>query len=189
LKAAVMKALVLDPVLGEAYRRMALHYGFLISPTMPNTPWHKGKVESGVHYVKRNFMAGQEFVDIYVGNERLKIWVHGVAGIREHGTTHQAPLKLFHQYEKAALLPLPADPFTLREIKPVKVHQDCHVTIAGSYYSVPYKYVGHKLDAYISERVVEIFQGQELVSTHERSQEKASGTRALSTIRPTKQTI
>ena len=172
LKAGVLKALVFDPVLGDAYRRMALHYGFLISPTVPHTPWHKGKVESGVHYVKRNFMAGQEFVDIHVGNERLKIWVHEVAGIREHGTTHQAPLKLFHQYEKAALLPLPADPFTLREIKPVKVHQDCHVTIAGSYYSVPYKYVGHKLDAYISERVVEIFQGQELVTTHERSQEK-----------------
>ncbi len=54
LKAAVLQALVHDPTLGDAYRRMALHYDFLISPTIPHTPRHKGKVESGVHYVKRN---------------------------------------------------------------------------------------------------------------------------------------
>ena len=32
LKAAVSQVLVYDPVLGEAYRRLAQHYGFLISP-------------------------------------------------------------------------------------------------------------------------------------------------------------
>ena len=69
LKAAVVKALVYDPVLGEAYRQLALHYGFLISPTIPATPRPKGKVENGVHYVQRNFMAGQEFVDIQMGNQ------------------------------------------------------------------------------------------------------------------------
>ncbi len=171
LKAAVAKVLVHDPVLGEAYRRMAQHYGFVISPTRPRSPRHKGKVESGVRYVKRNFMAGQEFLDIHVGNQRLKIWVHEVAGTREHGTTHQAPLRLFNEYERAALLPLPAEPFTLREIKLVKVHPDCHVTIDKSYYSVPYIYSGQTLDAHISERVVEIYKGQDLVATHERSQE------------------
>ena len=41
--------------------------------------------------------------------------------------------------------------------------------IDKSYYSVPYVYVGRKLDAYISERIVEIYQGVELVATHERS--------------------
>jgi transposase len=169
LKAAVLKALVLDPVLGQAYRRMALHYGFLISPTLPGTPRHKGKVESGVHYVQRNFIAGQEFVDIHVANQRLKTWVREVAGVRKHGTTHQAPLYLFHEYEQAALLALPGEPFTLREIKPVKVHPDCHVVIDGSYYSAPYVYVGQKLDAYIGERVVEIYRGQQLVATHLRS--------------------
>jgi transposase len=171
LKAAVAKVLVYDPVLGEAYRRLAQHYGFVISPTRPRTPRHKGKVESGVHYVKRNFMAGQEFLDIHRANQHLKIWVHERAGTREHGTTHQAPLRLFHEYERAALLPLPDEPFTLREIKLVKVHPDSHVTIDKSYYSIPYIYVGQTLDAYISERIVEIYRGQDLVATHERSQE------------------
>jgi transposase len=171
LKAAVLQALVYDPVLGEAYRRMAQHYGFVISPTRPYTPRHKGKVESGVHYVQRNFMAGQQFADIYVANQRLGVWVHERAGTRRHGTTHQPPLRLFAEYEQAALLPLPAAPFTLCEVKPVKVHPDCHVVIAGSFYSVPYVYAGQTLDAYVGERVIQLFHGQDLVATHERSAE------------------
>lgn len=169
LKAAVLKALVYDPVLGEAYRRLALHYGFLISPTVPHTPRHKGKVESGVHYVQRNFLAGQEFVDIKVGNQRLWHWIRDVAGVRIHGTTRQAPLRLFYDYEQAALQPLPVTPFTLLQIKPVKVHPDCHVVIDGSYYSAPYRYIEQTLEAHISEQMVELYAGLELVTTHVRA--------------------
>jgi hypothetical protein len=158
-----------DPILGEAYRRMAQHYGFLISPTRPYTARHKGKVESGVHYVQRNFIAGRQFLDIHVANERLQTWVAERAGTREHGTTHQPPLYLFNTYEQTALQPLPAEPFTLREVKPVTVHPDCHVSIDKSYYSVPYIYNGHTLDAYIGEQIVEIYQGLDLIATHERS--------------------
>jgi len=170
LKAAVLKALVYDPVLGEAYRQMALHYGFLISPTRPYTPRHKGKVENGVHYVQRNFMAGQEFADIHHANRHLKNWIQDVAGVRDHGTTHQAPLSLFKEVEQAALLELPTEPFSLCEIRTAKVHPDCHVVVSGSFYSAPYTYVGQKLDVYVRERVIELYQGQKLVATHVRSQ-------------------
>jgi transposase len=169
LKAAVLQVLVDDVVLAEPYRRMAQHYGFMISPTRPGTPRHKGKVENGIHYVERNFMAGQEFADIRLANARLTNWVREKAGTRNHGTTHQPPLLLFSQQEQAALLPLPPEPFTLCEIKPVKVHIDCHVTIAGSYYSVPFRYVGQTLDAHIGERVVQLFSAQQLIASHERS--------------------
>ena len=170
LKAAVLKVLVHDAVLGEAYRQMALHYGFLISPTRPYTPRHKGKVENGVHYVQRNFMAGQEFADIHFANRELKNWIQDVAGVRNHGTTHQAPLSLFKEFEQAALMNLPAEPFSLCEIRTAKVHPDCHVTVSGSFYSAPYIYVGHKLDVYVRERVVELYQGQKLLATHVRCQ-------------------
>lgn len=170
LKAAVIKALVHDAVLGEAYRQMALHYNFLISPNRPYTPRHKGKVENGVHYVQRNFMAGQEFADIDCANRSLKVWIQEVAGVREHGTTHQAPLSLFKEVERAALLELPTEPFSLCEIRTAKVHPDCHVVVAGSFYSAPYAYVGQKLDVYVRERVVELYQGQNLVATHVRCQ-------------------
>lgn len=170
LKAAVIRALVHDPVLGEAYRQLAQHYGFLISPTRPHTPRHKGKVENGVHYVQRNFMAGQAFADIRCANQHLQDWVREVAGVRDHGTTHQAPLHLFREVERAALQALPAEPFSLCEIRTAKVHPDCHVVVAGSYYSAPYAYVGQRLDVYVRESVVELYQGQTLVATHLRCQ-------------------
>jgi transposase len=169
LKAAVLKVLVHDPILGEAYRRMALYYGFLVSPSIPYHPWLKGKVESGVHYVKRNFMAGQEFVDINMGNLHLRDWIVNTAGVRKHGTTGEAPLRLFNENEKACLQPLPAEPFRLLEIRPVTVHPDCHVVITGSFYSVPFVYVGQELAAHVSENFVEIYKGLELVATHPHS--------------------
>jgi transposase len=168
LKAAVIKVLVQDAVLGEAYRQMALHYGFMISPTRPYTPRHKGKVENGVHYVQRNFMAGQAFADIHCANRHLQTWILEVAGVREHGTTHEAPLKLFKEFEQATLLALPSEPFSLCEIRIAKVHPDCHVVVSGSFYSAPYTYVGQKLDVYVRDRVVELYQGQKLVATHVR---------------------
>jgi transposase len=170
LKAAVQKVLIHDAVLGEAYRKMALHYGFLISPTIPYTPRHKGKVENGVHYVQRNFMAGQEFADIDCANQHLKIWIRDTAGVREHGTTHEAPLSLFKEFEQAALLPLPEAPFSLCEIRTAKVHPDCHVVVSGSFYSAPYVYVGQKLDVYVHEKVIELYQCQKLIATHVRCQ-------------------
>ncbi len=117
-------------------------------------------------------MAGQDFADIHVANERLRRWVREHAGARIHGTTHQPPLRVFHEQEQAALQPLPPEPFTLCEVRPVKVHPDCHVVIESSYYSVPWRYVGQTLDAYIGERVVQLFQGTELIVTHDRQSER-----------------
>ena len=42
LKAAIIVASFEDPVVNRAYRELALHYGFLISPCLPYHPEHKG---------------------------------------------------------------------------------------------------------------------------------------------------
>jgi len=172
LKAAVVKALVLDPILGEAYRKLAQHYHFLISPNRPGTPRHKGKVENGVNYVKRNFFAGQEFVDLERANLRLKAWVMETAGVREHGTTHQAPLKLFREIEQAALQALPVESFDLHAILMAKVHSDCHIVVDGSFYSVSHTLVGSDVEVHVHERVIEIYAHHELVRTHCRATQK-----------------
>lgn len=167
LKAAISKIVFHDPVLGEAYRRMAQHYGVLIRPTKPRTPEHKGKVENGVHYVQRNFMAGRTFESIQAANKHLKRWITEIAGVRQHGTTRQAPLALFHQDEQKTLGDLPKDPFVLNEICLAKVHRDCHIQIRQCYYSIPYQYVSKKVTVHISEKFIEIYnEHQELICTH-----------------------
>jgi transposase len=166
LKAGVILAAITDPILGEAYRDMARHFRFIASPNKPRTPQHKGKVENGVHYLKRNFMAGQEFVDIQTANRHLKTWIMEIAGARDHGTTHQAPYAVFQEYEQAALTPLPEAPFTLSEIRMSKVHSDCHIVVDQGYYSVPYVLVGKEVEVHIHERILEIYSDHKLIRTH-----------------------
>ena len=58
LKAAVIRAafgLTDNPALNRSYRELARHYKFKVDPTPAYDPKKKGKVESGVKYVKNNF--------------------------------------------------------------------------------------------------------------------------------------
>lgn len=172
LKAAVLQAHLHDPVLGEPYRRMAQHYGFIISPNRPRTPRHKGKVESGVKYVKRNFLAGQTFADVQAMNDRVKRWVMEIAGERLHGTTKEAPVARFNRLERESLPALPGEPFELIAAYRPKVQRDCHVAVNGRYYSVPARWIGQTVDVYVGRRIVEIYHGTDLLTTHPRLPEK-----------------
>ncbi len=169
LKAAVLRAALEDQKLAEPYRKLAQHYGPLIHPCRPRTPQHKGVVENGVHYVQRNLLATEQPAELAEANRAARVWVMEVAGVRDHGTTHVPPLRRFLEEEQAALLPLPAEPFSLREVRGVKVHRDCHVQVAESYYSVPFTCVGRKLDAYVYEHTVQLYDGVTLLVTHPRA--------------------
>jgi hypothetical protein len=172
VKAGVLKTDLHDPVLGEPYRRLAQHYGFVASPNRPRTPRHKGKVESGVHYVKRNFIAGRTFADLESLNERGKRWVMETTGQRIHGTTKEAPLGRFHRQEQASLQALPVREFEWIATYQAKVQRDCHVNVESRYYSAPFRLIGKQVDVYVGRRLVEMYVGTELVATHPRVKEK-----------------
>jgi transposase len=172
LKAAVIKAALEDAVLGAAYRQMARHYDLLIAPCRPRTPEHKGKVESGVHFVQRNLWPGLVGMTLIAANAAAREWVMGYAGHRDHGTTHKQPLRQFLEIEAAALVPLPVSPFDLLEVRIARVHRDCHLVIEGSYYPAPYVYVGKRLDVYIREATVQLYDGIDLLATHPRAKRR-----------------
>ena len=137
LKAAIVKACFDDPIVQRAYRECAEHYGFLIAPCRPATPQHKGKVESGVHYVKRNFLAGREPTPLAQANQDVRTWCLTTAGLRIHGTTREQPLARFDPTERQALKPLPAQAYDLAVWKVATVARDGHITFDNAYYSVP----------------------------------------------------
>jgi transposase len=168
LKAGIVRASVTDPEVQRAYRECAEHYGFVISPCVARTPEHKGKVERGVQYVKRSFLAGRNFESLAQANEAALAWVLEIAGPRTHGTTREVPLTVFGERERPALLPLPA-PFELVEYKQVKLHPDCHVVFSRSYYSAPHAHIGRRLWLRATSRVVQLFVDHQLVRTHVRS--------------------
>ena len=171
LKAAILHTSVHAPVVQRAYRECAEHYGFRIDPNPPRQPHLKGKVEQGgVHYVKRNFLAGREPAPTDELNRKLRHWCTEVAGQRVHGTTKWRPFEQFEQIERAALRPLPSSPYDLAIWKQAVLHRDCHVVFEGSYYSAPHRLVGQTLTLRGGSRTVELFGADhQRVATHPRA--------------------
>ncbi len=172
LKAAVTKTDWLgdEPILQLAYRECAEHYGFLIAPCRPRTPEHKGKVESGVHFLKRNFLGGRIPTTITVANKEVREWCLSTAGKRVHGTTKRSPLDLFEQVEKPLLKALPQASYDLASWKDLTLHRDCYIVFEGSFYSAPFRLIGHKLRVRGGSRKIRIYTQQyELVATHSKA--------------------
>jgi hypothetical protein len=176
LKAAIVRATQDDPAVQTSYRECAMHYGFLIGPCQVRTPQHKGKVEKGgVHYVKRNFLAGRAPTSLSQANQAVLVWCQTTAGLRQHGTTKQQPLKRFEETEQACLRPLPEQAYDIAVWKKLKLGRDCYVEFDHSYYSAPQRLIGQKLWVCGNLQQVRIFDpAHRLVATHERASQPGS---------------
>ena len=169
LKAAVTKADWYDPEIHRRLFSMCQHYNTVVLPTRPYTPRHKGKVESGVNYVKENALKGRTFKSLAEENEFLLYWERRVADTRIHGTTKRQVGKLFEKHEREALLPLPRDRFPFFHEASRKVHRDGHVEIKKAYYSVPPEYLGRRVWCRWDGRLVWIFNSRwEQIAMHAR---------------------
>ena len=82
------RAVQWHPVFHDVVR----YYGVPPRACQPYRARTKGKVESGVTYVKRNALAGRRFVSWDALNTWLEDWMATVADQRVHGTTHERPL-------------------------------------------------------------------------------------------------
>jgi transposase len=79
-KCAITKACYQDPEVQRSYAEYAEGYGFLISPCPVADPKKKGIVESGVKYVKMNFLPLLEPRDLSDLNWQAHNWVMGNCG-------------------------------------------------------------------------------------------------------------
>ncbi|MBN2211836.1 MAG: IS21 family transposase [Sedimentisphaerales bacterium] len=167
LKAAVSKADWYDPELHPKIQSFCQHYGTVILPTKPYTPRHKGKIESGIGYVKDNALKGRTFATLQEQNQFLQNWERHTADTRIHGTTRQQVAKVFEEQEKSVLLPLPISHFaSFREARR-SVHRDGYVEVDKSYYSVPPEYLGRQVWVRWDSRLVRIFNSRmEPIAVH-----------------------
>jgi transposase len=165
-KCAITKACYYDPQVQRAYADCAEGYGFIISPCPPREPQLKGRVESGVKYVKRNFLPLREFRSLADANQQARSWILETAGNRIHGTTQAKPLTLFTDTEQHLLKPLPVEAPELSVWAQAKVHGDCHVQYEKRRYSVPYQHVHQTVWLRVSEQCVRIYLHHELIALH-----------------------
>lgn len=147
----------------------ALRLGFEARLCRPYRAQTKGRVESGVKYVKHNFWPAVEFVDGADLNHQAHTWMDGVANVRVHGTTGERPVDRFAR-EAAQLLPLPGRerlaPF-LREDR--RVGRDGFVAWERGWYGVPWTWAGQSVQVTATEHTVELWAGSTRLAVHPRA--------------------
>jgi transposase/transposase-like protein len=87
------------------FRDLASYWGFIPRLCRAYRPQTKGKVESGIKYVRGNFLCGREADSVDELHGQLHSWVWRVANVRVHGTTHRQIRQAWTE-EKAHLMPL-----------------------------------------------------------------------------------
>lgn len=166
-KCAITKACYHNPCVQKAYGECASGYGFIISPCPPYDPQKKGRVESGVKYVKNRFVPLRQFRSLSDANEQLKDWLMQEAGVRNHGTTHEKPLVLF-EIEQPLLKELPSHPPEFTVWEKVKLHGDCHVQYKKCRYSGPYRLARQELWLRATDTTVRLYFNHQLIALHPR---------------------
>lgn len=167
LKSGIIKASFTDPLINRSYGDLANHYGFQVDPCIAGVPEHKGKVESGVKYVKINFRPFRQYTDFTDANKQLKEWNKTVAGIRIHGTTRKKPIDLFEKYEKNALRVLTEERFEIPVYKKLKVYRDIHIQFDYAYYSAPHELRGQYVIARKAGNQLTIYKNEiDLAAVH-----------------------
>jgi transposase len=160
-------------VLGRSENRVVWHplfedfaryYGFTPHACQPYRARTKGKVESGVKYVKRNALAGRRFNSWEELNGWLERWNGEVADVRLHGTTHEQPRERFAREQLTPLGSRP--PYRYERVRVRRVATDALVAVGAARYSVPAEYVGTVVSVQESAEHYEFFHQDKLVARH-----------------------
>jgi transposase len=149
------------------FEDFARYYGFTPHACQPYRARTKGKVESGVKYVKCNALAGRRFASWEELNGWLERWSGEVADVRIHGTTHERPLDRFAREQLTPLGSRP--PYRYERVRLRRVANDALVAVGAARYSVPAEYVGMVVSVQESAEHYEFFHQDKLVARHQKA--------------------
>jgi len=153
----------------------ARYWGFRPRLCRPYRAQTKGKIESGVKYVRRNFLCGlqgREPGTLTDFNAQLRQWVWGVSNQRVHGTTHERVDQRLAE-EKLRLQPIAGRlPYPHVDEQLRKVARDAYVSWESNRYSVPWTYAG--VSVWVRERddQIEVHYGGQCIAAHTRASGK-----------------
>lgn len=187
------KVFIHDENLGD-YRLTARFRSFVSSEGLEvvfcrkSDPQSKGKVESAVKYVKRNFLSAREFRNMETLNREALAWLARTANGTEHHGTRRIPSEVFAE-EKEWLVPytgIPSVPEQTMEQRAVRT--DNTIIFEGSFYTVPSgTYRGRDTQVYVDRKdgMVNIYSTEsgKTIATHPYSRDKGSLVRNFNHLR------
>lgn len=172
LKAAVVKPDRYEPALNRQMEDFANHYNFVILPTRVASPRDKAKCENHVRIIYARVYAklrNQRFFSLEALNRALaeKTLEHNQTRMQRKDYSRQ---EKFLADEKQLLTPLPETDFELKYYTTLRVDQNNCIYMGRDkhYYSVPYLYIGEKVQVIYTRGLVKIFCRNAQIAVHER---------------------
>lgn len=170
-KTAITKHTKDQLILNEQYRRLAEHYGIVISPARPKRPKDKAAIAMVVRIVEQQAIAPLRhirFFSLDAFNESLNQKVDDI----NHRPFQRRPgsrFDIFNRQEKELLQALPPVPFQMVTRKSARVQINYHVSFDKRMYSVPFSFAGKSVDIMATKDCVSIFYLGERIAMHRRS--------------------
>ena len=170
LKTGVIKNTRTDLILNRSYYEMAEHYGAAIIPARPIKPKDKPTAEGTVKVVETWVMAALRNRDFFSFGElnaaiREKVdELNNKPFQKRKGSRRSA----FIEEEKDFLMPLPASPYETAVWSTATIQPDYLITVGDCKYSVPYDYIGKKVDIRATEHSIEVFYHNDRIASHVR---------------------
>lgn len=150
----------------------ASHYNFAIWLAAPYRAQTKGRVERQVEIVRSHVLAGRSFASLGELDAAFAAWLpHRRAQVHR---THGEVIAVRAERDRAALGPLPAQPYLVCERHTRRVGKDALISFAASHYSVPWRKVrpGGRVELRVTPAEVAIWSlgpRQQLLATHPRA--------------------
>lgn len=144
---------------------------FNINPVACNVraPYEKGKIESGIKYLRNNFFPAREFTGLEDLKEQVHKWLDTIANTRKHNTTGQKPVE---RLCRDRLTQLPQVLPDCRETGTYLVHKDFGVRFDGNVYTTPPWTVGKQTTLKADNNQVFIYYKDRQLAVHSRCWER-----------------
>ena len=157
------------PEVNRTYHEMAEHYNTAIIPARVRKPDDKPNAEGGVRNISTWIIAAlrhEQFFSLAELNTAIRNRLNefNQRKFQKKDTSRY----LLYQEELPLLSALPPTPYELAEWKQATVLFNYHVSHESMLYSVPYEYIGKKVDIRVTEKMIEIFFNHSRIASHPR---------------------
>lgn len=172
LKTGVIKNTRTELILNRSYYEMAEHYGTAIIPARPVKPKDKPTAEGTVKVIETWILAALRNRKFFSFEDLNKAIVERLNefNAKPFQKRKRSRLSAFLEEEKEFLMPLPASPYETAVWSTATIQPDYLITVGDCKYSVPYEFIGKKVDIRTTENSIEVFYHNNRIASHVRKE-------------------
>ena len=170
LKTGVIKNTRTELIINRSYHEMAEHYGTAIIPARPVKPKDKPNAEGTVKVLETWILAALRNRKFFTFQELNKA-IHKKLeefNAKPFQKKKGSRLSAFLEEERDFLMPLPASPYETAVWSTATIQPDYLITVGNCKYSVPYEFIGKKVDIRAAENSIEVFYHGDRIASHVR---------------------